>query len=200
MNTFISAGAIAATAAVASAQSQEFTFPMPPLNQEFFFDSGFIPGAPDFAGGTVTDARVTLSITVEESPPGDPRVSGAEHFYTEIVFPVDTDPVTPGVQAYVGVIDGAAEGWSGLGTFTIDREIPELLGGEFIVPLLFTATTLAGNDSTTTVNLAEPLNPDIAVPPFVVDDGWFMTVTVPTPGVGAVAALGALALTRRRRV
>lgn len=186
-----------AVALPAASQSTTFEIPMPPLGQEFFFDSGFIPGSTDFAGGIVIDARVTLSITVNDLLPGDGRNNGAEFFRTEIVFPVDIDPATPGVQAFATVIDGAAEGWSGAGTFTIDRAIPELIGGEWLAPFFFTATSFNGDGDQNIVNLAEPLNANINQ--LVIDDGYFLTVAVPTPASAGLFGFAGLAATRRRR-
>lgn len=179
-------------------QDRVFELPMPPLNTEFFFGTGFIPGVEDYAGGEVIDATVRLSITVDELPPGDNRLNGAEFFRSEIVLPMDIDPLTPGIQAFTSVVDGAAEGWSGSGTFTLERTISEVIGSRFAVPFFFTATTFAGDNNTSTVNLREPLNGGLNG--LIVDDGWFLTVSpIPAPGSVAVLGLGALAMGRRRR-
>ncbi|MAY74707.1 MAG: hypothetical protein CMJ31_08365 [Phycisphaerae bacterium] len=175
---FVAAAAsIAPTAFAGGAATRVFEFPMPPLNTEFFFDSGFIPGAMEFAGGTIVEASVMVSIDVAEAPAGEERSNGAEYFYTEIVFPVDLDAETPGVQAFATAIDGAEEGWSGLGSFSLEREVPELIGSTFVVPLFFSATTFGGDGKDSTVVLAEPLNSNIKT--LMLDDVWRITVELP---------------------
>ena len=176
-----------------------FELPAPPLDNLFLFDSGFVGGGAgiDFNGQVVTDARVRFSITVDPLPPDSTLDNGAEFFFASVVLPIDTDPVTPGVQPAISIIDGALEGWSGTGTFTVDREITEAIGGIWVAPLQFSAESAGGDGGfSSTVNLAEPLNAEIFN--LVVDDGWFITVA-PSPGAAGLFAIAGAGAMRRRR-
>ena len=155
-----------------------FIFPVPTIGQEFFFDSGFIPNSEPWAGLPVLAASVDMTVTITG---GD-----ASNFFTEIILPVDTDPVAPGVQAYYASISGAEEGWSGTGTFTISRALPDdILGSTFAVPLLFSATTYPDGVEGTVPELSSFWRLDFA--------------EVPAPGSAALLATAGVFASRRRR-
>lgn len=192
MRSFVMA-AVAAGASVASAApTATFQIAIPEIGQEFFIDSGFIPGSSEFAGGRVIDARLDFMLEVVAAEPGDPFVSSAEYLRAEILVPVDLDPITPGAQVPVIEINGADEGWSGTGTFTISRQLDELIGGEWYVPLIFTTSVYPGAGAGQVV-LGTTF-------PFVHS---FVSITVeqvPAPtSAGVLAVAGVLATRRRRR-
>lgn len=195
--------ALGATSTLAHAQfggggsaddpTMEFQVPIPELGQEFFFGNGIIPFSNDFHGGTVIDARLDLVLDVVDAPPGDPRISGAQHFFASILVPVDLDPVTEGAQIPAINISGMDEGWEGTGRFTISRTLDGLIGGTWYSPLFYTAVVEDVFDENHIV--AGTTNPFIES---------FITITVQNPSIPAPGALGVLGLSaigaaRRRR-
>lgn len=182
--------AIAAGTAIAQ-PVETFLIPIPEIGEVFLFDSGFIPGSADFAGGTVIDAQLNLTLRVDAAPPGSDFTSDASHFDARVVLPVDIDGGTPGAQLGVVDIIGANEGLSGIGTFNVSRQLDHIIGGTWEVPVLFTAETFFGISPTQQV-VGTTF-------PFQLS---FITVTVQAvPGPGALAGAGALGVvaTRRRR-
>jgi hypothetical protein len=170
------------------ADTETFLVPIPDINQEFFLGNGIIPGSNDFNGGTVIDARLELVLNVVPTDPGDPRVSSAEFFRSQILVPVDLEPA-PGAQIPAIFINGADEGWSGTGEFTISRELPELVGGIWTSPLFYSAVTEPGLDNDRIVlGQVDFFNSFISV-----------TVQIPAPAGGGALALMGLVAARRRR-
>lgn len=140
---------VAATVSSAAAQFgnpdvETFFVPIPEIGTELFLGNGGIPNSNDFNGAIITDARLELVLDVFETGPGDERNSSAANFVSEIIVPVDLDPLTPGVQAALIVINGADEGWSGTGRFTISRTLDELIGSTWSSPLFYSASTYNG--------------------------------------------------------
>ena len=194
MGALMCAAAVAAvgsvaTAGLSGADTATFLVPIPDIGQEFFFGNGIIPGSNDFNGGTVIDARLELVLNVVPTDAGDPRVSSAEFFRSQVLVPVDLDPVTPGAQIPGLLINGADEGWSGTGEFTISRELPELVGGIWTSPLFYTATTEPGiSNDEIVLGQVDFFSSFISV-----------TVQIPAPAAGGVLAMGGLIAARRRR-
>lgn len=136
------AAAIAAAASTAAAQPvKSFTFAMPPLELNFLLGSSLLQGAEGFAGGQVIDAFADITLIVEEAPEGAGFTSSAAFFTTDIVLPVNLsgdpdDIIAPGVG-----VRGTDLGWEGAGRFTARVPAESAIGGTFIVPFLFTAST-----------------------------------------------------------
>lgn len=188
--------ALVGTAALAGSPAlagevRTFLVPIPEIGQEFFFDNGIMPFSNDFDGAVVIDARLDLVLDVVAPDPGDPRESSAAHFLSEVVVPVDTLPGLSGAQLGFFEISGADEGWSGTGTFTISRTLDSLIGGTWVSPVLYTASTYNGIDADHVVLGT--------VHPFV---SSFISITVeqvPAPGsVGAFMGIALIAARRRR--
>lgn len=188
----IAATAVApAAAGVADGEITTFLIPIPELGTEFFFDNGLIPGSNDFNGATVIDARLELVLDVTATDPDDPRVSDAAFFESEAIVPVDFDPVTPGNQFLNIITTGANEGWSGTGTFTISRTLDELIGGTWISPVFYSATTYNGISSD-----------EIVLGTTNAFELSFIVITVqqvPAPGATSLLAGAGLMAARRRR-
>lgn len=178
----ITIGFAASIASAGATEPRSFDFPVPDIGTKFFFDTGIYPGAEPYAGHLVTGGRVSLTVEITEIP-GEPGGSDASNFYTEIIFPVDTNPATPEVEPYYAYISGDEEGWTGLGTFTIERELPELAGSTFVVPLFFTATTYS-----------DGVNGSIDF-----GDGFWTLDVVPAPGTVGILSLAGIGAMRRRR-
>ena len=168
---------------------ETFFVPIPDIGQEFFLNNGIIPNSDNFNGGTVIDARLELNLTVLPTDFGDSRVSSAEYFRSNILVPVDLDLGTPGAQIPAVFINGAEEGWSGTGLFTISRDLPDLIGGTWTSPIFYTSVTEPGLDNNRIV-LGE-----------VDFSSSFISVTVQIPapaGGGVLACMGLIAARRRR--
>jgi hypothetical protein len=193
--TRIALVALAVSAALASAgplgggDTETFLVPIPDIGETFFLGNGIIPGSNDFNGGTVIDARLELVLNVFPTEPGDPRVSSAEWFESEILVPVDLDPAEPGAQIPVVRILGSDEGWSGTGEFTISRTLDDIIGGVWTSPLFYSASTYDGiSQDEIVLGSVDFFNSFVSV-----------TVQIPAPGgLAALAAFGTVA-TRRRR-
>lgn len=190
--TLILLPALAAAPAVAApGDVQTFLIPIPEIGTTLFFSNDLIPGSNDFNGGEIIDARLDLVLDVVASGPDDPRISSAAHFRSEVIVPVDVDPVTPGGQLLAVRINGEDEGWDGTGTFTISRQLDAFIGGTWVSPTFYSATTDIGVDSNNVV--LGTVNPFISS---------FISITVreiPAPsGVALIGAAGLLAARRRR--
>ena len=183
--------AVAAAAAGAhAAETHDFLIPVPEIGTEFFFGNGTIPFSNAYNGGIVIDARIDIFLTVEEADPGSGITSDAANFNFQAVTPIDIEPEA-GVQAGTVTVLGSDVGWSGTGDFMYSAQIDHLIGGTWISPFFYTASTYNGTSATDAVVGT--------VHPFV---GSFITITVqqvPAPASAALLGLGGLALTRRRR-
>ena len=197
-NTTIASAALIVSASLANAgltgpggpDTETFLVPFADIGQTLFLGNGIIPGSNDFDGGTVIDARLQLTLTVEPTLPGDDRVSDAAFFEAEAIVPVDVNPMTDTNDFLNFVITGQNEGWSGTGTFTIDRQLDELIGGEWVSPVFYSASTYDG------------ISQDQIVLGTVDFFNSYISVTVqqvPAPASLATLAIGGLVTTRRRR-
>ena len=180
-----------AHAGLADPNIATFQIPLPEVGTKFFFNNGSIPNSNDFNGGTVIDAHINIVLDVYPTLPDDPRTSSAAFFQSEVIVPVDIDPFTAGNQFFNVITTGADEGWSGTGTFTLSRTIDELIGGTWVSPAFYTASTYEGISADEivlgTINSFE-------------DSFVSVTVMVPAPGAtGTLAIAGLLASRRRRR-
>lgn len=191
----LATAAAAAPTAAAGAEPGDiatFLIPIPELGTEFFFSNDLIPDSNAFNGAVVIDARIDLVLDVIDTEPDDPRVSSAAFFASEVIVPVDFDPITPGNQFYNIITTGADEGWSGTGTFTVSRTLDELIGGTWVSPVFYTATTYDNISANEIVRGT--------VHPF---EASFITITVqqvPAPsGAALLAGAGLMASRRRRR-
>lgn len=179
-----------AHAGITDPNIRTFLIPLPEVGTKFFFNNGAIPDSNAFHGGTVIDARIDLVLDVFATDPGDSRVSSAAFFQSEAIVPVDFDSSTPGNQFFNVITTGANEGWSGTGTFTLSRTIDELIGGTWISPTFYTATTYDGISAD-----------EIVLGTLYPFEQSFISVTVqiPAPATTALLASGGLLATRRRR-
>lgn len=194
-NTTTIAAALLVSASVTQAgltgpDTATFLVPFADIGTTLFLGNGIIPGSNDFDGATVIDARLELTLNVIPTAPGDTRVSDAAFFEAEAIVPVDV-VLGNGSNDFLNVIvTGANEGWSGTGTFTISRQIDELIGGEWVSPVFYSASTYDG------------ISQDQIVLGSVDFFNSYISVTVqqvPAPSALATLGLAGLCATRRRR-
>ena len=170
-------------------QTETFLVPFADINSTLFLGNGVIPNSNAFHGGTVIDARVQLTLNVIPTGPDDDRVSDAAYFEAEAIVPVDVLPNSGGNDFLNIIITGANEGWSGTGTFTVNRQLDELIGGEWISPVFYSASTYGGiSEDQIVLGSVDFFNSFVAV-----------TVQIPTTSTLGALAFGGLLATRRRR-
>ena len=179
-----------ANAGLTDPNIRTFQIPLPEVGTKFFFNNGSIPDSNLFNGGTVIDARLDLVLDVFETDPNDPRVSSAAYFQSEVIVPVDFDSSMPGNQFFNVITTGAQEGWSGTGTFTLSRTIDELIGGTWVSPTFYTASTYDGISAN-----------EIVLGTLYPFEQSFISVTVqiPAPATTGLLASAAFVAVRRRR-
>ncbi len=162
-----SVGAAAAAviiAAPAFAQEPARTFMFAEAGTSY---TGLIFQGDPIIGQEISHARILLTITV--APGGN-----AADFHTDIAFPIEPFAGSTNVLN----ISGQSEGWSGAGTFSIDRTVTTH-NGTFRAGLFGAETFLPGG--------------------FVHQGSEVQFFTVPAPGAAAALGLAALVATRRRR-
>ncbi len=187
--TLISATA-ATHAGISTGDTATFLIPFADVGQTLFLGNAIIPGSNDFDGAIVIDARLQLTLNVVPTAPDDPRVSDAAFFEAEAIVPVDITPSTDTNDFLNIIVTGANEGWSGTGTFTIDRQLDALIGGEWVSPVFYSASTYDG------------ISQDQIVLGSVDFFNSYISVTVqqvPAPSALATLGLAGLCATRRRR-
>ena len=170
--------------------TETFLVPFADIGQTFFLGNGIIPRSNEFDGGTVIDARIQLTLTVNPTAPDDDRVSDAAFFEAEAIVPVDVTPATSTNDFLNIIVTGQNEGWSGTGTFTIDRQLDALIGGEWASPVFYSSSTYDGiSQDQIVLGSVDLFNSYISV----------TVQQVPTPASLGALAMGALIATRRRR-
>jgi hypothetical protein len=158
----VAASAATGMAQRADAQAREFIFAGAGTSY-----TGVIFQGDPIIGQESTHARILLTITVNAG-------GNAADFAADISFPIDPFPGSTNVLN----ISGIEEGWSGTGTFSIDRTVTAY-NGTFRAGL-FGAETILMNG-------------------FVHEGSVVQFFTVPAPASAGLLALGTLAAIRRRR-